>query len=396
VSLLRRLRIATLVAALLAVLARLAPVAGRRVVEARVERRFNVLTPAAPRHVSERARELHRTLFVADLHADSLLYGRDLVRRSSIGHVDVPRLIEGGIALQALSACVRVASHLNVERNEDTSDDVRLLAFALGWPPGTWASGLARALHLASRARAFAARSGGRLTIVDSAGGLADYLARRRIDPALTAGWLTIEGAAALDGDLANVDRVADAGFRMFALTHMVDNVWAGSSTGVGRGGLTPAGHDLVARLEDRSLLVDVAHASAATVDDVLRIARRPVVASHTGIAGVVPSPRNLSDEHVAGIAATGGVVGIGFWPAVTGGDDAAAIARSIVHAVGVAGIDHVALGSDFDGAVPVPFDAAGIAQLTDALLAEGFGDAEVGQVMGGNVLRLLEACLPV
>lgn len=394
-SLVRRLRPAALLLGILGLLARLAPVAGRRLVEVRVERRFNVVTGSAPRRVSARARELHRSLFVADLHADSLLYGRDLLRRSPIGHVDVPRLVEGGVALQALSACVRVASHLNVERNEDTTDDVRLLALALGWPPRTWASGLARALHVASRARSFAARSGGRLTIVDSASGLADYLARRRVDPALTAGWLTIEGAAALDGSLDNVDRLAEAGFRMFGLTHMVDTAWAGSSSGVGKGGLTPAGRELVARLERTSLLVDVAHASAATVDDVLGIARRPVVASHTGIAGAFASPRNLSDEHVAGIAATGGVVGIGFWPAVTGGDDAAAIARSVVHAMRIAGVDHVALGSDFDGAVQTPFDASGMAQLTDALLAEGLGDEDVGRVMGGNVLRLLEASLP-
>ena len=174
------LRLAALGAAVLGLVARLAPALGRRVVEHRVERRFNVLTRAAPRQVGERARELHRTLLVADLHADSLLYGRDLLRRSAVGHVDVPRLVEGGVALQALSACVRVASHLNVERNEDTTDDVRLLALALGWPPTTWTSGLARALLLAGRAHGFAVRSDGRLTIVVSASGLSDHLARRR------------------------------------------------------------------------------------------------------------------------------------------------------------------------------------------------------------------------
>jgi len=390
-----RLRLVAIGAALVGFLARLAPALGRRLVQHRVERRLNVLTGAAPRRVSERARDLHRSLLVADLHADSLLYGRDLVRRSAVGHVDVPRLIEGGVALQALSACVRVASHLNVERNEDTTDDVRLLALALGWPPRTWTSGLARALHLAGRARAFAARSDGRLTIVDSAPNLSAYLARRRTDATIAAAWLTIEGAAALDGDPANVDRLAEAGYRMFGLTHMVDNAFAGSSAGVEKGGLTPAGRELVARLEDRGLLVDVAHASAATVSDVLAIARRPIVASHTGVAGAHPSPRNLSDEHVAGIAATGGLIGVGFWPVACGGDDAAAIARSVAHAVRIAGVDHVALGSDFDGAVPTPFDAAGMVQLTDALLAGGFGEDDVRKVMGDSVLALLGSTLP-
>lgn len=391
-GLVRRSRIAAALglAVVLGFLARVLPLGGRRLVEARVERRFNVVLRRGPYRPSARAAELHRSLFVADLHAESLLYGRDLLRRSGVGHVDVPRLIEGGVALQALSACVRVASHLNVERNEDTTDDVRLLALALGWPPRTWTSNLARALHLAARARTFAARSNGRFTIIDSADTLADYLERRRTDSAITAGVLTIEGAAALDGELDNVERLAAAGFRLFGLTHMVDNMYAGSATGVDRGGLTTAGRELVARLEAFSLLVDVAHASAATIDDVLSIASRPVVASHTGLDGVRPSPRNLSDEHVRAIAATGGLIGIGFWPAVTGGDDAAAIARSIVHAVHVGGVDHVALGSDFDGAVPTPFDATGMPLLTDALLSEGLADDDVARVMGGNVVRLL------
>ncbi len=371
-----------------------APV-GRRLVERRVERRYNRVLHRPPYRASERARELHRTLAIADLHADSLLYGRDLLRRSRVGHVDVPRLIEGGVALQALAACVRVPHGINPERNEDTSDDVRMLAIALGWPPRTWRSGLARALHLATLARRLAANSNGRLTIVGSAPDLAAYLERRRIDPGQTSAILTIEGAAALDGDPANLDHLIDAGFRLFALTHMVDNRFAGSSSGVAKTGLTDAGRDLVERLESRSVLIDVAHASSAAIDDVLAIASRPVVASHTGVLGTHQTPRNLSDDHLRGIAETGGLVGIGFWPAVTGGDDAAAIARAVRHATDVAGMDHVGLGSDFDGAVPTPFEATGLVQLTDALLEAGFADDEIARVMGGNVLRLLAGTLP-
>jgi membrane dipeptidase len=368
---------------------------GRRLVERRVERRFNVLTGARPRLPSERARELHRSLHVADLHADSLLYGRDLLRRATVGHVDVPRLIEGNVALQAFAACVRVPRHLNTERNEDASDDVALLSLALGWPPATWRSGLARALHLATRAHRFATASDGLLRVLETRGDLTGYLERRRTQPGITAGLLTIEGAAALDGSVGNVDRLADAGYRAFGLTHMVDNAFAGSSSGVGKGGLTALGRELVERLESRRVLVDVAHASPATVDDVLAMATRPVIASHTGLRSVRDSVRNLSDEHLRRIAATGGLVGVGFWPGVLDGDDAAAIARSVARSVSVAGVDHVGLGSDFDGAVPAPFDAAGMVQLTDALLAEGLGEGEVAAVMGGNVFRLLEAALP-
>ena len=142
-------------------------------------------------------------------------------------------------------------------------------------------------------------------------------------------------------------------------------------------------------------MLVDVAHASAATIDDVLATAMRPVIVSHTGVRGVCDNARNLGDRHVRGIADSGGIVGIGFWPTACGGEDAASIARSIHYAVDVAGIDHVGLGSDFDGAVPVPFDATGLVQLTDALLAAGLDDGAIAKVMGGNVRRVLLETLP-
>ena len=95
------------------------------------------------------------------------------------------------------------------------------------------------------------------------------------------------------------------------------------------------------------------------------------------------------------GIAATGGVVGIGFWDTATGGTDVAAIARAIAYAADVAGADHVGLGSDFDGAVPVPIDATGLVQITDALLALGWDEDAVGKVMGRNALRVLAEVLP-
>jgi membrane dipeptidase len=369
-------------------------VAGRRIV-ARTERRLNAVARRPPYNVSEAALELHSSILVADLHADSLLWGRDLLVRSDRGCVDVPRLIEGGVALQAFAASVRVPRHLNLDRNADTSDDVTLLAVAGGWPLRTWRSPLARALHLAERARRMATDSGGRLTIVATRRDLEGYLRRRRVDPAITAGLLTIEGAAPLEGDVANLDLLGQAGYRMLGLAHFVDTPFSGSAHGVGKGGLTDEGRALVRRAETLGIVVDLAHASAATIDDVLAVATWPVVVSHGGLRSAFESVRNLPDEQVRAIAATGGVVGIGFWPAVTGGDDVASIARSIVRAVDVAGVEHVALGSDFDGAVPVPFDASGMALLTEALLAEGLAPDAIAAVMGGNVFRLLEVTLP-
>jgi membrane dipeptidase len=369
--------------------------AGGRWAVGRTERRLCTTAEPPPYWASDRARALHAELWVADLHADSLLWGRDLLQRGSRGHVDVPRLVEGNVALQVLAASTKSPRHLNIERNDDRSDDVILLALALGWPPATWRRLLPRALYLASRADRFAARSDGRLRILRTAADLAEYEADRLATPGMTAGVLAIEGAHALDGDPANVEVVAGAGFRMMGPAHFFDNAFAGSAHGMEKGGLTDLGREMVRRMEARSMLVDVAHASSATVDDVVAMAQRPVVASHTGLCGVVDNPRNLTDARARAIADTGGVLGIGFWPTVCGGETVADIARAIRYAIGVAGVEHVALGSDFDGAVPVPFDATGLVLLTDALLDAGLDEDAIRKVMGGNVRRLLAETLP-
>ena len=371
-----------------------AAVAGSGVVPSLVERWRNKVVPP-PYRISTEALELHRDLLVADLHADSLLWGRDLSRRASHGSIDVPRMIEGNLALQVFAASTKVPRGVNMELNADTSDNVRLLGLGQRWPLRTWNSRLERALLLADRARRLEEATAGAFTVIRSRSALGAYLERRTSTKSITAGLLSIEGGAALDGDLDNVRVLVDAGFRIVAPTHFTDNEFGGSAHGLEKAGLTALGRELVARLEDASTIVDVAHAAPRTIDDVISVARRPVIASHTGVTGTCASIRNLSDDQLRGLAGTGGVVGIGFWPTATCGTDAAAIARAIAYAVGIVGPDHVALGSDFDGAVPMPFDATGIALLTDALLDEGLPRETIHRVMGGNVFDLLARTLP-
>ena len=362
---------------------------------ARTERRLNRVAEFGPHRLPPAVADLHERLTVVDLHADSLLWGRDLLRRADRGHVDVPRLVEGNVALQVFAASTKVPRHFNVERNDDRSDDILLVSLVQGWPSATWRSLTARAEYLASRLHAIAARSGGGLTVIRSASDLRRFLERRAGDPTLVAGLLAIEGAHALHGSVADVGRLEAAGYRMVGLAHFFDNAFAGSAHGVEKGGLTGAGRELVAELEARQIIVDLAHASAATIDDVLAMATRPVVVSHTGVRSVADNPRNLTDEQLRGIAATGGLVGIGFWPTACGGTDAASIARSIAHAIAIVGADHVGLGSDFDGAVPVPFDVSGIGLVTGALRAEGVDESAIGRIMGGNAMDLLARTLP-
>jgi microsomal dipeptidase-like Zn-dependent dipeptidase len=362
---------------------------------ARTERRMNPVTAGPCPPLSDRATALHGSLRVADLHADSLLWGRDLVRRGDRGHVDIPRMIEGNVAVQVLSMAVKTPRHLNIEHNEPTSDDVMLLALAKRWPPATWRSLTARVLHLAASARRFEARAGGAFRLLDSRADLASYLADRAANPAITAGILSIEGAHALDDDPANVDVVADAGIRMISPAHFFDSVFGGSAHGAEQHGLTDLGREMVRRMEARGVILDVAHASTRAIDDALAISTRPVVASHTGVRGVSDNARNLSDAQLDGIAATGGLVGIGFWETACGGPDVSWIARSIAYAVERVGVAHVALGSDWDGGVRVPFDAAGTVHLTNALLEVGLDEPTVRAVMGENVLRVLGEALP-
>jgi membrane dipeptidase len=364
-------------------------------VPAQVEKRMNVTLNPGPYTASERATELHRRLLVADLHADSLLWDRDLLERGSRGHVDIPRLIEGNVALQAFTIVTKTPRGMNIESNDDTSDNVTLLAIAERWPIAAWGSLKERALYQASKLRDVAARSGGKFTLIRTSADLSGYLDRRAQEPAITAGFLGVEGAHALDGDLAGIDALFDAGIRMMAPTHFFDNDIGGSAHGVGKGGLSEKGREMIRRMEARRMIVDVAHASPKTIDDVLAIATRPVVVSHTGVKGTCDNSRNLSDEHLRGIANTGGVIGIGYWDTAVCGTDARAIARAIRYTANLVGAEHVALGSDYDGAIPAPFDTTGVVQITDALMEEGFSETEIGLIMGGNVLRLLVQNLP-
>jgi microsomal dipeptidase-like Zn-dependent dipeptidase len=364
-----------------------------------VERHYNTVPARTHPKPSAQAIALHRRLTIVDLHADSLLWDRDLGQRSTRGHVDVPRLIEGNVAIEAFTVVTKSPRGLNNQRNDDKSDLITPLVIAQRWPPRTWTSLRERALYQARKLQDTAQGSGGRFTLLRSRDDVTRYLERRRAQPGITAGFLGLEGAHALEGDLGAVDTLFDAGFRMIAPTHFFDTEWAGSAHGVTKGGLTERGRELVRRLEDRHILLDLAHASPRTIADAVAMARRPVVVSHTGVKGTCDNIRNLSDDELRGVARRGGLIGIGFWgPKGTGavcGDDAAAVARAIRYAAGIAGIDHVALGSDWDGTVPAPFDAAGIVELTDALLAAGFAEGDIEKVMGGNAVRLLSTALP-
>ncbi|MBN1210285.1 MAG: dipeptidase [Myxococcaceae bacterium] len=365
------------------------------VIARRVAQRLNTVSRTTPYTPTKRGAALHSELFIADLHADPLMWNRDLNERSSRGHTDVPRLLEGNVGLQVFSVVTKTPKNMNTERNDDTTDDIQLLALAQRWPPGTWFSLKARALYQAEKLVESAEDSDGKLVLIRSREDLERLVTEREKDRGRVGALLSLEGMHALEGRLDAVDELHAAGFRMLGFAHFFDNEVSGSAHGVKKEGLTELGRAVVKRMEERGITLDLAHASRKTIQEVLAIATRPIVVSHTGVKGTCDNNRNLSDEQLRAIARNGGVVGIGYWSTATCGKDAKAIARAIRHAVSVAGIEHVGLGSDYDGAVGVPFDTAGLVELTDALIAQGFGEGELRKIAGENVLRVLRANLP-
>jgi len=360
-----------------------------------VDRRRNVILNLPPYKASDAARALHQRLLIADLHADTLLWNRDLLKRSDYGHVDVPRLIEGHVAVQAFTVVTKTPRNLNIEKNGGDTDNITLLAFAERWPLAAWTDLTERALYQARRLHEAAARSNGTLTVLKSSEDVVTFLERRKAGKVSVAGFLGLEGAHALSGDVKNLDRLYDAGFRMIGVAHFSDNEMGGSAHGLEKGGLTDMGKKMIEKIEEKRMFVDLAHASPRVIADVLAMARRPVIVSHTGVRGACDNARNLSDDQLKGIAHTDGLVGIGYWETATCGRDAKAIARSIRYTVDLIGVDHVALGSDFDGTIEAPFDTTGVVQITDALMQEGFDDTRIAKIMGGNVIRTLERFLP-
>lgn len=361
-----------------------------------VENSMNRVLPHAPTPITPEGAALHADLTVGDLHTDSTLWRRDLTERSERGHVDLPRLRAGNVALQVFTSVTRTPAGLNYESNStDARDNITLLALAQRWPPQTWGSLTERALYQGGRIAAIADAEPETLMLLRGSADVARLLEQRDAGAQTVGALLGIEGAHALDGDLASIDRLYGAGFRMFGLHHFFDNALGGSLHGTGGEGLSDFGKAVVQRLEERGAIIDVAHSSPQSVRDVLALTTRPLVVSHTGFQGHCPTPRNIDDALMREIAAAGGLIGVGFWDAAVCDVSPAGIAAAIRYGVALVGEDHIALGSDYDGATTVPFDVSELAVLTDTLLQAGMAESTIRKVMGGNLSRFLTENLP-
>jgi membrane dipeptidase len=324
-----------------------------------------VRTPAA---TSPSLNAFHASTFVVDLHADTvqdLESGeRTLGARSGRGHVDLPRLREGGVDVQV---------------------------FAIFVPPTAGSSARSRSYRLIRTLRR---------QIMSSHGGahggmvLATTVSaiQRAAREGKIASVLSIENGDPLAGDLAALDGFYAAGVRMMSLTWNASNALGDGASGDLHGGLTEFGRRVLRRMNTLGIVVDVSHLSEASFWDALKVTRGPVIASHSNASSVHPHARNLTDDQLRAIARRGGVVGVTFVPRFLGGATLAHVLKHIDHMVRVMGADHVAIGSDFDGFRRPPDgleDASHLPNLTAGLVWRGYSEDAIRKIMGGNAMRV-------
>jgi len=369
--------------------------------------------------ISAHAKQLHDRAIVIDSHDDTtqrMLFDKtfDISVRHKDGHIDVPRMREGG--LDALFFSIWVPSDVT-------------------GPPA-----VKRAFDLIDCVREAARLHPNDLMLATTAADVRRAAAEHKI-----AALMGMEGGHMIDDDLRLLRLYAALGVRYMTLTHFKNNNWADSSTDkAAHNGLTAFGRDVVREMNRLGVMVDISHVADKTFWDAIETTKAPVIASHSSARSIANHPRNMTDDMMRALAKNGGVVMINYHAAFLseefrvasekksgtvvesmaamskkcGGNEACttleseridheAMARGelpkvgwekivehIDHAVKVAGADHVGLGSDFDGAT-MPFgmeDASKLPKITDALLKKGYTDADIEKILGGNILRVMEA----
>ena len=367
--------------------------------------------------ISPKARDLHFRSIVIDTHADTtqrLVFDNfDLSARHEDGSIDIPRMREGGMGA---------------------------IFFAI-WVPGTVTgrNAVERGLGQIAAVRRQAELHPGELVLAKTAADI-----RRAHDAGRIALLMGIEGGHLMNHDLGVLREYASLGTSYMTLTHTRNTDWADASTDKpAHNGLSDFGKDVIREMNRLGMIVDVSHVSDKTLGDVLAVSEAPVFASHSSCRAICDAPRNLSDSAIKALVAKGGVVQINFHVGFLSQEfrdaerarpdlemrvesetakrcgenvackllesdriirawvgegklprvDCSKIVEHIDHAVSVAGIDHVGLGSDFDGAV-MPYgmeDASHLPWITEALLQRGYGEEQIQKILGGNTLRFMQ-----
>lgn len=358
------------------------------------EQLFGTRALPSPPPVPPGVRALHDRLTVVDVHADTLIWRRNLLRRARWGHFDFPRMADGGVALQGFLVVTEAPRLVIGGGLTDKSDRLTALGMVDQWPIRAIAHQVERALYLGSKLQHFCDRSGGSIMFIQTATDLRGLLARRAAGQDVRGAYLGLEGADGTGYVTANLQRLFDAGFRMAELCHYTDTAFAASSSGLSLGGLTPLGVEAVQVMDRLGMVVDLAHASPRTVEQVLRLSALPPLITHTGSASCHHDPKCLPDTLLRDVVARGGVVGLGFVPDYVGGSAVEDVVRALDHLVQLLGADGVVLGSGFC-ALPLPIAVDHFPHITAALMARGYPEPAIAKIMGGNAVRYLLSVLP-
>lgn len=357
------------------------------------DKKHNTIREKAPYTVSTNAQNVYNKInFVADMHCDALLWKRDLLKDNDFGQVDIPKMLKAKVDIQAFTIVTKSPKGQNFDKNTGSSDNISALYFVQGRPTSSLTK---RTISQCEDLFQFAKKSNGEFRVITTSKELKSYISDKKDDQNMTAGFLGVEGAHALDGKLDNVKVLFDNGVRMMGPTHFFDNKLGGSAHGVSSEGLTKFGKDVIKKMVELNMIIDVAHSSPQIIDDIFSITNKPIVSSHTGVKGTCDNVRNLSDKHIKAIANSDGLISIAMFEQAVCGTDAAATAQAIKYTANLVGVDYVALGSDFDGSVITPFDITGLPLIVEELLKLDFTEDDIQKIMGGNVKRFLLNNLP-
>jgi membrane dipeptidase len=380
----------------------------------------------APAGVSERAMKIYRAAYVIDTHNDfpSKMADEHVVfeDRHPVGPImtDIPRLLEGGVTAVFASDFVNAT-------------------YALTTPDSSYA----RAVQLADTVHALVARNPKTLLFATTA---ADV--ERAKKEGKVAIFIGVEGGHAMEGSLDKLRDLYARGVRYMTLTWNNGNSWAGSNAGLNntsKGGLTPFGVQVIHEMNRLGMFVDISHVSDSTFWDAIKASSVPVIASHSSSRALSPHRRNMSDDMLRAVAKNGGVVNVNFYPsfidsayanathratdpiwawrdsmAAKPGADTAALtaeankraqaaldavprpALSVLldhfdHIAKVAGVDHVGIGSDFDGIEVAPQqmeDVTMLPRIAQGLLDRGYSENDIKKILGGNMMRVMRIVL--
>ena len=329
-------------------------------------------------HVSYLARKINKKAIVIDTHADTvgriLDEGVDISKRTKNGHIDIPRLKEGGIDVQFFSCWIDpkyIKTKGCIKRTLDMIDAIKNMV----------------------------AKNPKHIALSKSASDIIKINKQGKI-----AAVLCIEGGHAIEDDLATLRLFYELGVRYMTLTWMNNNNWAdGSGDKPKHNGLTSFGREVVREMNRIGMIVDISHVSEKTFWDVMKVVRKPVIASHSCCKAICNHHRNLTDRQIKAVAKNGGVICVNFFSTfisdkfrIKGNINRPTIDNvidHIEHLIAVGGIDNIGIGSDFDGVSHLPIgleDCTKMPSITEKLLERGYSGKDVMKVLGGNTLRVI------